>query len=746
MSSFSKNKVLRNAKVLAGLKNGLSVHLSDGSAAFKNGNKRKNNNNQMNNEDSFEDILDNSSSNKRLMMIENNNDLNDMVESRNDDSMMIVNDDVFDTFGIEEFKEDIEEIEDIDEDKDCESIDSLNIDEQFVDDTVDSVKSTNFNSIKDNILNVLYEIKCKKIPEDYNDPLLLRNIPVFNDGYTKGQFAEQLIHWFISSEVSILDRIGLLDILHTFVPQLNIPIAISYKNNLISKLDKYIIFKIPVLTYDLCINGCMVFDGFQINDKECSKCHSKRYKPCTKGTCKDKQNLELCSEEYTNICNHSISEAFQSVCYRPILAIVLNLLSYPSFRKLIQFSYSDIFTNNININTLDITTSKIYKKNMEEMNTTYNKFMNLNTQKNRNIVPINICIAQNYDGCQIHKTKTSVFYPLLMTILNLPPTHRFKLGMGMFALSIYSCTSKSAGENFLFEKLFVEELLMLEKGVEYEVDNIQYFIQVRLILNIFDSKAIEEHLHVQASGSHAGCPFCKTAGEGTTVSELGKVVFIGSRKLLDKKHYLRYFGQSRICCPNGFYKIQINSENIPIVNTPLNLSVSKYRKSIQRLDNCISGFNSSADFLEFYNSALHDSRNWVWHHEKYPGVLFIKYLYYFHCDLRSQEKQVRKNSLEYKNDAKQAKLDRRPYHGVKGEWNEAKLSYIRFEENINYDPFHTIMLLSKSTLQHWKGERFNSIKMRHFCESYNIHPCVNDGTNYLWKINPNAQLKVLFFF
>jgi hypothetical protein len=231
------------------------------------------------------------------------------------------------------------------------------------------------------------------------------------------------------------------------------------------------------------------------------------------------------------------------------------------------------------------------------------------------------------------------------------------------------------------------------------------------------------------------------------VSELGKVVFIGSRKLLDKKHYLRYFGQSRICCPIDFYNYQIiRSQNIPTVNTPLNLSVSRYEKSIQRLDNCISGFNSSADFLEFYNSALHNSRNWVWHHEKYPGVLFIKYLYYFHCDLRTQEKQVRKNSLEYKNDAKQAKLDRKPYRGVKGEWHESKLSYIRFEENINYDPFHTIILLSKSTLQHWKGERFNSNKMRTFCESYNIHPCVNDGTNYLWKINPNAQLKVLFFF
>jgi hypothetical protein len=180
-----------------------------------------------------------------------------------------------------------------------------------------------------------------------------------------------------------------------------------------------------------------------------------------------------------------------------------------------------------------------------------------------------------------------------------------------------------------------------------------------------------------------------------------------------------------------------------LVNTPLNFSVPLYDKSIKQLDNCKSGFNSKADFKEFYDSAILDPSKWVWHHEKYPGKLFIEYLYYFHCDLRTQEKQVRKTSLEYKNDAKKAKDVNKPCRGVKGEWHEAKLSYIKFEENINYDPFHTIILLSGYTLKQWKGDRFNTNKMRKFCESYNIHPCVNDpGTNYLWKINPNAKLKV----
>jgi hypothetical protein len=138
--SFYKNPYKRNAMVKFGLQNGLALHLPDGSATIKR-NKRKNNNSHMNidddgvftvHEDSFENILDNSSSsNNRMMIIENNNDFNDMVESRNDGLMRIGNDDVNDTIGMEEFKEDIDNLDEIDdneEDKDKESIDSLDVD------------------------------------------------------------------------------------------------------------------------------------------------------------------------------------------------------------------------------------------------------------------------------------------------------------------------------------------------------------------------------------------------------------------------------------------------------------------------------------------------------------------------------------------------------------------------------------------------------------------------------------------
>ena len=43
-----------------------------------------------------------------------------------------------------------------------------------------------------------------------------------------------------------------------------------------------------------------------------------------------------------------------------------------------------------------------------------------------------------YDGGQLFKSKTSNFWGLMTQILNLPPTYRGKLGVGMFLSAIYA--------------------------------------------------------------------------------------------------------------------------------------------------------------------------------------------------------------------------------------------------------------------------------------------------------------------
>jgi hypothetical protein len=266
-------------------------------------------------------------------------------------------------------------------------------------------------------------------------------------------------------------------------------------------------------------------------------------------------------------------------------------------------------------------------------------------------------------------------------------------------------------------------------------------------LNIFDSKAIEEHLHVQANGSFAGCPFCKTVGGGTSIGDISKVVFIGSRVMLDLKHYLRFIGQSKNCCPKKFYTERIPKNYTTNNNSyrPQDFNVELYDETMAD-NNCRSGWNDTDELRTFYNIAWSDSTKWIWHHDKYPGVNFKDDLYYFHCDLRPMDKQKRKTSAEYRADAEIATLTKQPFNGVKGEWNEAKLPYLKFEENINYDPFHTITLLSTYTLKHWKGQRINSDKIKNFCEKNSFHPSVvADNPKWVIKNVNKSEVRFILF-
>ena len=175
--------------------------------------------------------------------------------------------------------------------------------------------------------------------------------------------------------------------------------------------------------------------------------------------------------------------------------------------------------------------------------------------KDSPIIMINILIGQNYDGCQVYVKKCSSFWPHTVSILNLPPSYRTKLGIGTFLMGVLTTKIPSAAESFYFEQLYVNELKLLSEGV---LMRDKYFVQVRLVLSCLDTKAVEDHLKIQSCGSKEGCGLCD-CGRGTSVKGL-KICSIGCRNLLDKKHYVRSIGQSSNCCPLGYYDQFVNVE------------------------------------------------------------------------------------------------------------------------------------------------------------------------------------------
>ena len=354
---------------------------------------------------------------------------------------------------------------------------------------------------------------------------------------------------------------------------------------------------------------------------------------------------------------------------------------------------------------------------------------------------------------------------MLFTILNLPPSYRNKVGVGTFCLSNFSGIAGSIAEEFLFKKCFVAELENLKKGITIKIDDKFYFIQARLILHVWDSKALEKELFVQGAGSYGGCTFCKRCGNGWRRKDsICKLCYIGHRNLLPKNNYLRDFGQSRNCCPPTYYDAElpdktkmVNKKRVKINNYDIRMAqfqpVTEPRQRPTRT-NLDSGKFTPCDQIMFDYESLRNSNKYQFFNEKYCDKSdFDDYLYYHHSDYRSQIFQEIRTDEEYRKDA-QLFLDNQTFrppgvkklkhvNGVKGLCHFALLSYFRFELN-GFEPFHGFFDTSKNFFALLKGLRpEHSCGIVKFCQMTGSHPYIKSIKTNKEKEMVNEEAEVV---
>ena len=114
----------------------------------------------------------------------------------------------------------------------------------------------------------------------------------------------------------------------------------------------------------------------------------------------------------------------------------------------------------------------------------------------------------NFDGAQVYSTTTCNSSPLFVSIENLPPTLRRKVGIGMFMLSLFTNKMHSKCYDFIFYDCLTKELSEYEKGKLIHAGNKSYFVQARLIIHRYDTKAFEYICNVQGTASLSGCSKC----------------------------------------------------------------------------------------------------------------------------------------------------------------------------------------------------------------------------------------------
>jgi hypothetical protein len=216
--------------------------------------------------------------------------------------------------------------------------------------------------------------------------------------------------------------------------------------------------------------------------------------------------------------------------------------------------------------------------------------------------------------------------------------------------------------------------------------------------------------------------------------------------LLPREHYLRSFGQSNACCPQGFYYDQaVISSSFPlqIPNEqifPQMVRIRANQNPIDIIKPCEGDQCWNDGLFKFYtNSKEHNNQSYeddenaaeilytTFHdYSQYELWRFMEYLYYPVNDYRVQPKLLRISHEQYVKDAAEVqKLTRktdRHINGVCGMWMFRNLHYQNIEINIDYDPFHVLTNLAGYILKLFLGLREINTSTLEFCMKSNMHP------------------------
>jgi len=209
-----------------------------------------------------------------------------------------------------------------------------------------------------------------------------------------------------------------------------------------------------------CDNYVYAGNNNQFNCPECSKF---RFRACTRSLC-DGKGEALC-EHLRSADGDGI--AFKQLFFRPLLVLISDLLRTPNFLCSLRYERAEQILNpaGVGVQTYsDLMDGDEVKHHLLVMNSRYNLWRESKPER-LNSEEVSLVLSEFYDGGQLFKSTTCNFWILMTQVLNLPPTFRGKLGIGMFLSAIYSGKHLEA-EKFLFTDMYCEELRLLYAGVD----------------------------------------------------------------------------------------------------------------------------------------------------------------------------------------------------------------------------------------------------------------------------------------
>lgn len=306
-------------------------------------------------------------------------------------------------------------------DSDAEEETSVASNQELADEAVEEQSSSEISAriVDDSYINVKIGERERLFQEHENANTLGKEMLAADSPLSVSEFCQQLQGLVSQASMDEVHVLKLLGILRNAFPTAKIPARISSRGNVISDLKKSLPPTRHLVEIGACINDCYVFT----NQSEiiCPVCKEHRY--------------------YENSKTNR-----KSIYYRSIISIITELLTHKLFLRMLGYRYVKPAEKK-KYENMDVLDGENAQKHLREMN---NNFKSQKFEDGINPVEVNILLSVFYDGIQLFRKKVVNYWPLLCTILNLPPSLRTKIGAGMFLLTAFHGKMDSATENFLF--------------------------------------------------------------------------------------------------------------------------------------------------------------------------------------------------------------------------------------------------------------------------------------------------------
>ncbi len=318
-------------------------------------------------------------------------------------------------------------------------------------------------------------------------------------------------------------------------------------------------------TSDACRRECMVFRGMQLDPTperrhlqtmvdcslllKCMHCHSPRFSRCAHRDCR-KNNVpyENCSPFDGQ--GHSSRISMKGVYYRTMIGKLIQLYclsQMEGFEDILKYDDLRIKKDGIIIDVLD---GSEFVRQTRKMDENYKKVLDKFKAANQGqfLHQCSLLLTLSYDGVVNFKRKLDSMWPLLTSCVNCNPSHRAKMGTGMFLTMLHNAGIGSGIEKHMMDEMLVQELKKLERGVIFTileqngVAKKHVYLQARLLYTHLDTKALEKMGLLKLCNSLYGCTLCNLQ-TGSYRHTLHKCVFKDTRLPLDAHHVLRPAGQ-----------------------------------------------------------------------------------------------------------------------------------------------------------------------------------------------------------